>query len=73
MAREKMPCAHCGSPVRGYAITQGYQVCHTGTLPPQNEPLDCYRLVTVYKEPLGSRIPEGVVLFDVRLVQVYVP
>ena len=49
-------CGHCGRPRTGYGSVGGIALCHTGTLPPQGEPLDCYRLVTVYREPLGSRI-----------------
>jgi hypothetical protein len=66
-------CAHCGNQVRGYAITQGQRVCHTGTVPAQSEPLDCYRLVTVYGEELGSRMPEDSALVDVLIRDVMVP
>lgn len=50
------PCAHCGKPRIGLGGIGGAKVCHTGTLPPQADPIDCYRLVTVYREPLGARI-----------------
>lgn len=41
-------CAHCGLPARGYAsLAGGTRVCHDDREP------DCYRLVTVYGEPLG--------------------
>jgi hypothetical protein len=44
-------CDHCGQPVRNAASVGGRtKVCHTGGPYP-----DCYRLVTVYGEPLGSR------------------
>lgn len=45
-------CAHCGFQMRGSAEVDGQPVCHTG--PPYP---DCYRLVTVYREALGSRRP----------------
>lgn len=52
-------CAHCGVVVRGaYGSTAGGAVvCHTGVVPPERAPYDCYRLVTVYGEKLGSRRP----------------
>jgi len=44
-------CGHCDRPItqasRGIAA-DGTVLCHTGTLPPGNEPQDCYRLVTQY-------------------------
>lgn len=43
-------CAHCGKPQRGEAAIDGRPVCHTSGAYP-----DCYRLVSVYGEPLGSR------------------
>ena len=56
-------CAHCGK--TGIALRggiNGARVCHTlwkdGA--PLAEQDDCYRLVTVYGEPLGLRIPAGV-------------
>ena len=46
-------CAHCGRPQRGSAaifIDQvEYPLCHPAA------GLDCYHLVTVYKEPIGAR------------------
>ena len=50
-------CAHCGEPITEASRGQvgGHLLHHTGTVPPQAEPLDCYRLVTVYGEVLGSR------------------
>jgi hypothetical protein len=50
------PCAHCGKPRNGYGGIDAFAVCHTGTIPAQADPIDCYRLVTVYREPLGARI-----------------
>ncbi|MGP3708506.1 hypothetical protein [Gordonia paraffinivorans] len=47
-------CAHCGTYsdlLGGYA--QGVRLCHP------DDGLDCYRLVTVYDEPIGSRKPGG--------------
>lgn len=42
-------CGHCHRPItqasRGIAA-DGTVLCHTGTLPPDAEPADCYRLVT---------------------------
>lgn len=53
-------CAHCGRGLRGFAVlADGSPVCHTGTVPPQDEPQDCYRLVTVYGESLGSRMAKA--------------
>jgi hypothetical protein len=49
-------CGHCGRPVTGRASVGGIDVCHAGTMPPQADPPDCYRPVTVYREPLGARI-----------------
>ena len=44
-------CGHCGRPImtaaRGWAA-DGTALCHTGTIPPDSEPPDCYRLVTVH-------------------------
>lgn len=51
-------CAHCGKPRNGYGNYLGAKVCHTNTLPPQSEAADCYRLLSVYGEPLGSRIAD---------------
>lgn len=43
-------CEHCGMPQRGEATVGVSPVCHTAGPYP-----DCYRLVTVYDEPLGAR------------------
>lgn len=50
-------CFHCGKAMGagtegGYAKVHGRTVCH----PNVPERADCYRLITVYKEPLGSRL-----------------
>jgi hypothetical protein len=46
-------CAHCGLPQRGSAAVTvagvTYNLCHPDI------GLDCYHLVTVYKEPIGAR------------------
>lgn len=46
-------CDHCGREQRGYAHLyregKNYALCHP------DEGLDCYRLVTVYGEPIGIR------------------
>lgn len=45
-------CGHCKRPIttasRGIAA-DGTVLCHTGTIPPRNDPPDCYRLVTIYQ------------------------
>lgn len=50
-AAEPVICGHCHRPIvqasRGIAA-DGADLCHTGTLPPDAEPADCYRLVTVH-------------------------
>jgi hypothetical protein len=51
-------CAHCGKTATGHATINGRHVCHTSTQPPTLDPIDCYRLVTVYGETLGSRITQ---------------
>jgi hypothetical protein len=47
-------CAHCGARTRdwegGWASVEGQPVCHPNT----SDRLDCYRLVTVYGQKLGS-------------------
>jgi hypothetical protein len=49
-------CAHCGQPACGYARLAGNErVCHDDS----EFAVDCYRLVTVYGEKLGSRIIEN--------------
>ena len=53
-------CGHCGLPRRGYGFADGVDLCHTGTLPPDAEPADCLRLVTVYQHAAdGSCCREG--------------
>lgn len=53
-------CAHCGlsitGPSRGHV--GALLLHHTGTIPPQADPIDCYRLVTVYREPIGARMSQ---------------
>lgn len=56
-ATRDVVCAHCHGlipgPSRGGVGDNSY--CHTGTLPPDDDPVDCYRLVTVYgHDPLGA-------------------
>ena len=51
-------CGHCGRPIttaaRGWAA-DGTVLCHTGTIPPGNDPPDCFKLCTVYEHaPDGS-------------------
>lgn len=43
-------CGHCGEQMRGAASIGDVPVCH-----PSWDGPDCYRLVTVYGEALGSR------------------
>lgn len=61
---EKGPCAHCGRTCGGGDFEGGYggvynakrelvQVCHPNVI---GRP-DCYRLITVYHERLGCRLP----------------
>ena len=42
-------CGHCGKPAHGYGNVNGIRLCHTGTLPPDAEPPDCFRLVQIYQ------------------------
>lgn len=44
-------CAHCGRVGHTYGSLNGAPLYH----PTQG--LDCYRLVTVYREPIGARLP----------------
>lgn len=48
-------CVHCGricgDGAGGYGTVEGQPVCH----PNAPDRPDCYRLVTVYREKLGSR------------------
>ena len=49
-------CAHCGRPGPLYGrLAGGQRVCHGDEGP------DCYRRVTVYKEPVGAllTVPEA--------------
>ncbi|MGH7792710.1 MAG: hypothetical protein ACREOB_10410 [Thermodesulfobacteriota bacterium] len=43
-------CPHCGLVRRGDSSVDNYRVCHTDSPFP-----DCYRLITVYNEPVGYR------------------
>lgn len=53
-------CGHCGQPANGYGTVNGVRLCHTGTIPPGNDPPDCYRLCTVYQHATdGSCCPGG--------------
>lgn len=45
-----MECAHCGRELRGYGEVEGKPVCHPGEA--ADSP-DCYRRITVYREPIG--------------------
>lgn len=58
MAIEPAACAHCGKARVLLGSINGARVCHTDWKRelPVAEQDDCYRLVTVYGEPLGSRI-----------------
>lgn len=54
-------CGHCGRemPPHQRAYANGIDLCHTGTMPPDGEPPDCYRLVTIYQHAVnGSCCPE---------------
>lgn len=56
-------CGHCGRPFatapRGTAA-DGTVLCHTGTIPPGDDPPDCFRLCTVYQHATdGSCCPDG--------------
>lgn len=46
-------CGHCGSDREVHGWANGVPLCHP------NAGLDCYRLVTVYREPVGYRLPGG--------------
>lgn len=46
-------CAHCGNSLRGYGSVNSSYLCHPDV------GMDCYRLVTVYGEPMGARKPGG--------------
>jgi hypothetical protein len=49
---EPATCGHCHREIttasRGWAA-DGTVLCHTGTLPPDGEPMDCYRLVLLHQ------------------------
>lgn len=54
-------CGHCGRTIPPYqrAYANGIDLCHTGTMPPDADPPDCYRLVTIYQHAAnGSCCPE---------------
>jgi len=45
-------CGHCERPLIGAArgwAADSTLLCHTGTVPPDDDPPDCFRLVTVYQ------------------------
>ena len=44
-------CHHCGRSGQTYGRLSNHPLCHP------NVGMDCYRLVTVYHEPLGARLP----------------
>lgn len=44
-------CAHCGTLAFFAGFLNDAPLCHP------NQGLDCYRLVTVYREPIGARLP----------------
>jgi hypothetical protein len=44
-------CAHCGKVGETYGQLNNSPLCHP------NVGMDCYRLVTVYHEPIGARLP----------------
>ena len=62
-------CRHCGRKIRdwegGWAAINGNPVCH----PNSSDRPDCYRLVTVYGEELGSRQISNEVIFTSMTVQ----
>lgn len=60
MLKSRWFCAHCGAQLRDYAFIQSYQVCNT-----------CYHLVKGGEE-LGSRLPEGTVLVDVKVTDLVI-
>jgi hypothetical protein len=58
MSEETKPtaCAHCGRKLElnaGFGMVKGETVCH----PSIPDGPDCYRLITVYYEAIGSRMP----------------
>lgn len=46
-------CGHCGGLLLGWAMMNDTYLCHPDV------GMDCYRLVTVYREPIGARLPDG--------------
>jgi hypothetical protein len=56
---EPKTCAHCGTTIATAVSINGADVCHTDWKVgvPLAEQDDCYRLITVYGEPLGVRQP----------------
>lgn len=54
---DAVTCGHCGReiPPHQRAFANGVDLCHTGTIPPGEDPPDCYRAVTIYRHsPDGS-------------------
>lgn len=51
----KRKCAHCGRADVVCGTAQGVPLCHSG------DGLDCYRLVTIYGERVGTRLPSAAV------------
>jgi hypothetical protein len=49
-------CGHCGRQINTAArgMVGGEWLCHTGMVPPDGEPQDCYHLVTVYGHYMGG-------------------
>jgi hypothetical protein len=57
----EVKCGHCGRemPPHQRAYANGIDLCHTGTMPPDAYPPDCYRLVLIYRHAAnGSCCPE---------------
>lgn len=44
-------CAHCCRPALGFALSGDHRLCRTGSIPAGADPMDCYRLVTIYGHP----------------------
>jgi hypothetical protein len=53
MAMSDRACAHCGKVGETYGQLNSSPLCHP------NVGMDCYRLVTIYHEPIGARLPDG--------------
>lgn len=50
MSNEPRMCGHCGRPITvGGGFAGGVDLCHTGTVPPGDDPPDCYVLCTRYE------------------------